>query len=219
MSDIRHRHFVAAIEIRFERKDHDHPRDVRRDLLHASAPPRPHLRRDVIDDRNAERATALRDAQIEIRIVDEQHGVGTLYFDARDQLIEDAAEHPEMSQHVEEADNAHLFRVMEQRHAFRCEEIASDAEKLERRIELLQFLHDLGRVEVAGSLAGDDGEFHSRPRASRPLDAHASRVRGEEPRARRPLVQRAGRPRSAAVIAAGTDTSATPARCRRRTAS
>ena len=62
-----------------------------------------------------------------------------------------------MPQDVEEADDAHLPGVMEQAHPLGGEEIAADAERLELRVEHLQLAHDLGRVEIAGSLAGDDG--------------------------------------------------------------
>ena len=65
-----------------------------------------------------------------------------------------------MAQDVEEADDAHLARVMHEAHPFAREQIAADAEGLDRRIEALQLAQNFGGVQIAGGLTGDDGEFH-----------------------------------------------------------
>ncbi len=173
MSDVRHRHFVLAIELFFEREEHDHAIDVLGDVPHASLAPRPHLRRDVVDDAQAELFRAAGDAQIEAGIVDEQHRIRLLRFDALHQLTEDPPEHRQVAEDVEQADESDLAGVMEQRHPFAREQISADAEHFERGLELLQLANDFGSVEIAGSLAGDDGELHLPP----PGDAAAGRRR------------------------------------------
>ena len=60
MPDVGHRHAVLAVELLLEREDHDHPVDVPCDVPHSPLPPRPHLRRDVIDDAQPELLAALR---------------------------------------------------------------------------------------------------------------------------------------------------------------
>jgi hypothetical protein len=49
---------------------------------------------------------------------------------------------------------------MQEAHPFAGEQIAADAEGLDRRIEALQLAKDFGGVEITGCLTGDDGEFH-----------------------------------------------------------
>src|SRR5436190_14427880 len=65
-----------------------------------------------------------------------------------------------MAQDVENPDESELAGVMQQLHPFAREEIAANAEHLQRRTELLQLAHDLGRMQIAGCFAGDNGEFH-----------------------------------------------------------
>src|SRR5207302_248190 len=82
MADVRRLDAVLAVEGLLKRKDDDHAVDVLRDLLNASLLPRPQLRRDVVDDANAQLPAAPRHAQIESGVVDEQHRVGLLKRDA-----------------------------------------------------------------------------------------------------------------------------------------
>ena len=60
MPDVRHRHCVLPIEVFLERQDDDHPVDVLGDLLHPPPPPRPYLRRDVVDHAQPQLAAAPR---------------------------------------------------------------------------------------------------------------------------------------------------------------
>ena len=121
------------------------------------------------------------DAQVEPGIVDEQHDVGPLALDALDELAEHAAEHRQMAQHVEQADDAHLAGVMKERHALAREQIAADAEQLQRGIELLQLANDFRGVEIAGGLAGDDGDFIvQRERVHHPPERDAAEEQREE---------------------------------------
>ena len=112
------------------------------------------------------------------------------------QLAEDAPEHRQVAQDVEQSDDAHLARVMEERHPLAREQIAADAERLQRRIELLQLADDFGRVEIAGGLAGDDGELHrsagtgtsAQPSAIPPKKSEQKMTRKKRMRSRRALL-------------------------------
>ena len=64
-----------------------------------------------------------------------------------------------MTHDVEETDDSHLARVMQDPHAFAREKIAADAKRLQRRIEFLELANDFRCVQIAGRLAGDDGSF------------------------------------------------------------
>ena len=146
MSDVGHRHVVRFVELFLEREDDEHPVDVLRDVPHSPPPPGPELRRDVVDDVQPQLLAALGQAQVELGIVDEEDDVRTFALDLLDDLIEDAPEHRQMAEDVEEADDAHLAGVMEERHPLAREQVAADAEHLQFRIELLQLAHDFGRV-------------------------------------------------------------------------
>ena len=160
MSDVRRVDAVLAIERLFERKDHDHPIDVFRDLLHAPAFPRPKLRRDVVDDAHPELVAFFRETQIESGIVDEHDDIRLLARDRVDHVVEDPLEHPIVQQNVEKSDDAHLADVMQDAHAFAGEEIAADAERFELRIELLQLAQHFSCVQIAGRFTGHDGDLH-----------------------------------------------------------
>ncbi len=165
--DIRHRHAVLAVERLLEGEDHQHVVDDFGDLLHPAAAPGPHLRGDVIQHLHAELVTARCHAQVELRIVDEHHRVRPFLLDARDQLVEHAAEEAEMPQDVEQPHDGHLPGVVQQLHAFLRQQIAADPERRERRIERLQLVDDLGGVEVTGSFSCDDRELHARSEGRR----------------------------------------------------
>src|SRR5579875_725016 len=68
-----------------EGKDDHHARDA---LLHPAKPlwlPRPELRADEVDDRNVERAKLVGEAEVDVREVDEDGGVGAALSDAGDE--------------------------------------------------------------------------------------------------------------------------------------
>ena len=64
---------VATVEVDFERKQDDHPVDPLGDLADAPAAPGPHLRTDVVENGNPLGVCHARQAQVEIRKIDEDH--------------------------------------------------------------------------------------------------------------------------------------------------
>ncbi len=84
-----HGHAGLAVERLLEGEDHDHVRDALADRAHPPAAPRPHLRRDVVDDGDAAPLQLAGEAQVELGVVDEhRHGRALPLH-----LLEDGAEH------------------------------------------------------------------------------------------------------------------------------
>ena len=156
---------MLAVEIFLERKDHEHLIDVAGYLLDASAAPGPQLRRDVVDDADSQCLAAPGQAQIEIGIVHEHHRVGALAPDRLYQLLEDPSEGWQMPEHVEQPDDSHLPGVMQHAHSLPRQQIPSDAERFQMGVEAFQMANHFGGVQIAGGLAGDDGQLHGRPPA------------------------------------------------------
>ena len=73
MSDKGRVDVVVAKERLLEREDHRGPRNDLRHRFEAARPPRPHLRRDVVEDWNARALRICGNTKIEPGIVDEDH--------------------------------------------------------------------------------------------------------------------------------------------------
>ena len=66
-------HPAVVVERRLEREHQAEPVHAPHDLAHAPAPPRPHLRADVIKHRNSQRLDTLGKKEVELREVDQDH--------------------------------------------------------------------------------------------------------------------------------------------------
>src|ERR1044071_10316796 len=75
MADIADFDAVARIEFLLERDDHDHLANIFFDLLYAAGAPGPYLRADKIEDGNAQAMQLARQAQVEVREVDQDGSV------------------------------------------------------------------------------------------------------------------------------------------------
>src|SRR6185503_16656735 len=78
---------APAIHILFERKDHEHPIRDLPDRRETPGPPRPDLRADVIDDRNAETLDAPREPEIEVREIDDDERIRPLSAGEGDEFL------------------------------------------------------------------------------------------------------------------------------------
>src|SRR5262245_59184709 len=96
-------HPLLPIEPLFEREDDEHALDRTPYLAHATAPPRPHLRRDVVDDGNSAALQLGSEPQVEVGVIDEYGQVRPLAVHFREHAPEDAAEPPKMTHDLEEA--------------------------------------------------------------------------------------------------------------------
>ena len=162
MPHIRHADVVLPVEILFEGEDDDHVIDIAGDLVHAPAMPRPHLRRDEIDDFEPDLSGAPRHPEVESGIVDQQNRVGPFLFDRGDEVAEDPPEHAEVQQHVEEPHEAEVSGVVEQIHALFSQKIAADAEDVKIGSELPELVDDAGGVQIARCLSCNHGDLHRR---------------------------------------------------------
>ena len=78
MADKLHRHRGLAIDRLLEGKDHEHAVGNLPHRLHPPGTPRPQLRADVVDDRNAEAFDAACQRKIEVGKIDDDERVGPL---------------------------------------------------------------------------------------------------------------------------------------------
>ena len=151
-------HARLPVQLLLEGEDHDHARHRPADGVHAASPPRPELRRDVIDDGDTAVAERAGQPEVEVRVVDEHGGVRRPAV----HLLHDAPEHgaqvAQVGEDLEQADDGQVLRVGEQRRALGLEAVASKAEHVQVSHALAELAHELRAVEVPRSLAARDQE-------------------------------------------------------------
>ena len=167
VADERDRHAGLPIERLLEREDHDHPVDGLADRAHAAAAPRPHLGRDVVDDRDPPALQLAREAQVEVGIVDQNGEVGPLGVGTSEQVAEDRPDPRQVSQHLQEADDGEVADVGDEPAALGLQAVASQPERLDVDADLAQVAYELGRVEIARRLAARDEKARPRARVGR----------------------------------------------------
>src|SRR5438094_5903170 len=84
-----------------EWKDHQHLIDKLFDLFYASLAPCPHLRADIIKNGRARLFNAFREAQVEIRKIDENCSRRSFAFDTLCQMAEDPIKRAQVSNDLE----------------------------------------------------------------------------------------------------------------------
>ena len=160
MPDEFHGHAFPSIQLLFERKDHQHPADEPLHRLHAAGAPRPELRADVVDHRNAETMERCHQAEVEVGKVDRDE-------DVRPSLACDAGQAP---QHRERSrQHADRFRQPCDRDALevanepdtrRCETLTAEAEDVGGRIAAKDLGGQRSGVQITGRLAARDHDAH-----------------------------------------------------------
>src|SRR5258707_9673859 len=111
MSDNRHIHAVNAIEVLLEGKDHQRLIDVLAEQLHASLPPRPELRADVVHHCDAALAHLAGYTPIEGRRVDDDSELRMFGISGADQFSEEPVNFREMTEDLGNADDREVFGV------------------------------------------------------------------------------------------------------------
>ena len=155
MADELDRALAAAVERRLEREHDGEPVDPARDRAHAAAPPRPDLRADVVEDRNAGPLGGAREPQVELREVDQDAEVGRVLAQAAHEQAIDAEELADVARRFDDADRRDLGRVDHRLHPRGAEPGAADPEHLEPGDSRAQRAQEVGAVEVARRLARD----------------------------------------------------------------
>src|SRR5919204_6187238 len=86
MPDELHWHAGVPINLFLERKDDEHAIGEGANRVDAPRPPRPDLRADVVNHRDAKPPDLLREPEIEVRKIDDDERVGPLGFSRGDEL-------------------------------------------------------------------------------------------------------------------------------------
>ena len=154
-----------AIDRLLERKDHEHAIRDRADRLQPSRAPRPDLRADVVDDRDAEALDRRRQAEIEIGKVDEDQRVRPLGARGRDERRRAANDRGSFAIASGQAGDREVAVVVDEPAAGGRELRAAEAGDGERRIEREQLARQRAGVQVAGRLAARQQQARSRSRA------------------------------------------------------
>src|SRR5579864_670218 len=138
MSYVPDLHSVAAVEILLEGKDHNHLADVLTDLLDPAGTPRPHLRADKIKHRNLEPVKMPRQAQIEVREINEHCGLRPPLF----RFVNDAPEFPansrKMRDHLGQPYYGDLTGINQEFASGSAHSVAPHAEKFRAGSKLLK---------------------------------------------------------------------------------
>src|SRR5262249_43092877 len=145
--------------------EHDgEPVDATGDLPHAPSPPGPDLRADVVQHRHAGALGQAGEAEVELRKVDEDAEIRRrLAEPARERPVR-PPEGPHTSRRLRQPDGRDVARVGDRLHAGLAQPLAAEAEDLEIRQRGAQRAYEVGGMEVARGLAGDEQQ------PARPID-------------------------------------------------
>src|SRR5579862_7349808 len=131
MSDEGRVHPAIAIELLLEGKNHQSLVDVVTDQPHATLPPRPELRGDIVDRRDAAPLHLPRDAPVERRGIDDDSQIRLALVGFRDQSSIEPENLWQMTEDLRDADDSQVFRVDNGVAACGAHAVSTDAEKLE----------------------------------------------------------------------------------------
>jgi hypothetical protein len=145
----------------FEGQDHEHPVHIADDGMHAALLPGPDLRADVVNDLDAAQLPHMPgDAQVEARIIDQDHGVGLERLKiglAPAHVPQDGAE---VEDHLREAHERKVAVVLHDLGTRLGHAVAAPGPDHQLLPVLhrarLQRLDQVAAVEVAARLAGND---------------------------------------------------------------
>ena len=153
-------HSAIAIELLFERKNDQGLGDVLAQQSYTSLPPRPELRRDVVDDGNVPLLHLTRDAPVECGRIDHDGEVGLPKVSFVDQLVKESPDFGEMAENLGNSDHGKIAGVDDGIAASFTHALAAHAEELQRGIASPQGLDELRAVHFTGSLPGRDQDSH-----------------------------------------------------------
>ena len=168
MPDEGGRHAGRPVDLRFEREDDQDAVGERAQGAHASAAPRPQLRRDVVHDRDAEPPHRAGHPEVEVREVDRHEHVGPLGSRG---VHEPPVQRVRSRQHAKRLDQPRHRDapiVAHERGAGRLQPLAAEAAYLQAGIQSAQRVHEGAGIQVARRLAaGDEHARHLVPSTRR----------------------------------------------------
>src|SRR5262245_50958715 len=130
MSDKFHVDAGSPIDLLLEWKDDQHLVDKPPDLFHAAFAPRPDLRADVIDNRNAGVLDALGQSKVEVGEVDKNCGHRPVGFNAVREPVKNTVQIAKRADHFERSDDSCLADVADQLNASFTHSLAAQTKDL-----------------------------------------------------------------------------------------
>ena len=159
-------HPALAQEILLERQHHRHLVRVAAQVAHPRLVPRPHLRRDVVEDGDAGRLRVPRQAQVEAGIVDGDDEVHALRLQRGEDPLAELDEERQVLDHLHEPHHRQLVQPGERLHPLRPHPPAAEADEPRGGKPLAQRPGERRPVQVAALLARRD-EDRGSPRPER----------------------------------------------------
>jgi hypothetical protein len=129
-------------------------------LLHPPWPPRPDLRRDIVDDGDAERLHAFGQPQREAGAVDGNDQGGAAGGDVRHRLRHAARQVADIRQHLDQPHQREFAHREQALHALFSQPFAADPGEGQLRPPLAQRAHKPRAERIAGGFAGHDVDEH-----------------------------------------------------------
>ena len=126
--------------------------DAFADRVDAATAPGPHLGRDVVDDGDSPAFQLPGQAQVEVRIVDEDGEVRTLAIHLVEHAREDSAQAPEVPQDLEQTHHRQLPHVGDEVGALRVDVVPPQAEGGDAWSQAPKVPQELAAVEIARGL-------------------------------------------------------------------
>ena len=135
-------------------EDRDEGVGERRALLRAALAPGPGRRRDVREDGDAELLGALREAPVEVRVIDEDEEVRALLLHVRRQVVEEPEDAPEVLDDLPDAHDIVVREIAEELHTRALHARSAKADELGIGCLLEHGAREALPVQVARHLAG-----------------------------------------------------------------
>ena len=153
-----------SIDVHLKGKNHDHLVDKPRQRLDPAPAPRPHLRADIVKDRNARFAGGPRHSEVEVWKIDENDEVRPFAADRFGDILQRPPDYPQVADYLEEAHDGNIFGPGEDRKPRLPHGNAADAEKRRPGGNTGHLPDQLAAVEIAGRLPRHDKDpFLCRP--------------------------------------------------------
>src|SRR3954465_1124514 len=147
-----------AIGLRLERQQRQHMIDIFQHRARPPGPPRPHRRRDIVDDRNPGilGANAFGDAMGEVRAVDDHKNIRRRFRHRNGGFLDQPEDLRQVPDDGGEPDDRELFDRKQRLQAFARHRAAADALELPPVAKpLAQHLHQIGAEAIAGLFRRD----------------------------------------------------------------
>ncbi len=130
-------------------------------LVDPATAPRPHLRRNVVEDRHAVATGGAGENQVELRVVNQDHQVGPLAPDDLAQRAKRANRAPNRRCQFRKSQPVDVLGLDDRAHTGRAHFLAGDSEQLAHRIARENFPRQIAAMQIARRLAGNDHDAAS----------------------------------------------------------